>query len=119
MIGTARGHQVRSSYGGPGTTGTGVSTDVYAISTVVGMNRLAEHLFPKTSRITLPTERDLAPTLDLWTARPDRFSTLYDDATETAVYVWGRATHPRLTDDALLLACIDWSARGSENAFRE
>ena len=70
-------------------------------------------------QVTLPPRRDFAPTLDVYAGQSHRLQQLYDDATETAIYLWGRATHERLSGDALLRHVLSISRSRESQRLRE
>jgi hypothetical protein len=95
------------------------SADVFAVARIAGTSAAARNPFRGTQLITLPQRREFAPTLDLYAGQSHRVRSLYDDAMETAVYLWGLATHERLSGDQLLRRVLAVSQeRSSDEAHR-
>jgi hypothetical protein len=65
--------------------------------------------FEGTDAMTLP-RKGKPQGLDVFTADPDRIVRYHDAATDTAVYVIGRAAHPSLSGDAFLKWCVKAAA---------
>src|SRR6185369_812726 len=79
---------------------TSLGADIYAISTTAGRAGQWKKSFAGTTRITLPQHDDIAPTLELFTETPRRVSSRYDEASDTAIYLWGRAAHASVVESS-------------------
>ena len=68
----------------------------------------AANPFRGTTRLTLAARRAPAG-IEVFAPLPERVVSYYDEPSDSAVYLWGRATHPdtALVGDAMLRWCLD------------
>src|SRR3954470_8847023 len=98
---------------------TSLGADVYAISTTAGQTDEWKNAFAGTTRITLAQHNDVAPTLELFAEMPHRVSSRYDEANDTAIYLWGRAAHASVVESALLSWCANIARSNDPTRLRE
>jgi hypothetical protein len=95
------------------------SPDVFVIGASGGRSG-SVNPFADTTRITLPDRRGHAATFDAFAACNRRVQSHYDDATDCAVYLLGRAVHPSITQSSALLKwCASTALSENPSGFRD
>ena len=82
-----------------------MTASLFAIAAGSSDSQPLRNPFAGTTAITLE-RRSGAPLLAVYAADPSRIATWYDESTDSALYLWGRAAHPTVSSGEPLLRWV-------------